>query len=66
MKRGETGSYRCTAGYFVPATILDIRPNGTIDIECQVKPPLKLTKRPWWNGDKKDCPAQSCMAAAPE
>ncbi len=61
-EKGARVSYRCVAGYFYKATVLDVRPDGTIDVACDGTPPLKLTKRPWWNGNPADCPKRACTA----
>lgn len=59
--RGSRVRYRVSAGYFYEGTVVDHRPDGTLDISVMAKPlPVKLTARPWWPGDPQECPLRAC------
>ena len=59
---GQRGSYRCAAlGQFYGCTILAVHADGTVDVEIDdLTSPLRLSRRPWWDGEPEACPRRSC------
>lgn len=61
-KAGQRGSYRCMAlGQFYGCTITAVHEDGTVDVEIDdLVSPLRLTRKPWWGDDPRDCPRRAC------